>query len=464
MISNDSNTVRKDVSFEIALTEYRGKVYGYSCSEFIINDTLYYIVKRVKGNINGDVCEVKDEEILSYNFHGRLDKGVKVIHTFRKNKQDSTWHLDGTWKTTATKNYYSLSGKTELKEEKDLANSKLFPHLEEMKLTKDVAFYQDMKKTSRDNEIVIHFVPRKTERPVTMIQQELKKADLTATNTAEGKKPDVTVAPLHLIVEKKEETMQPEQKKTDIVSISVQPDVKKTNENSTNPADIKKTEPVVTSNNMATQKKETGTAPVRPEQKKTETLVVSVQPDNKKTNAVVTTPPEVKNTASVNPSDNSTIQKKEEAKPVVPPEAKKTEPVITAIQQEAKKKEPETNTAAVEVAQRKSQLNRSIFFKSDSLELVLYDNGEVDGDTVSVLLNGEVVIAKQCLKAVAYKKTILIPRDENDSTVLVLYAENLGKYPPNTGLLIIRDGDDSHKVYFSADLQTNAAVILRRKK
>jgi hypothetical protein len=51
-----------------------------------------------------------------------------------------------------------------------------------------------------------------------------------------------------------------------------------------------------------------------------------------------------------------------------------------------------------------------------------------------------------------------------DSIILVLYAENLGKYPPNTGLLVIHDGDDVYQVRFSADLQTNAAVILRRKK
>ena len=44
-VSNDSATVRKDQSFEIALTEYKDKVYGYSRSEFIVNDTLYYIVK-----------------------------------------------------------------------------------------------------------------------------------------------------------------------------------------------------------------------------------------------------------------------------------------------------------------------------------------------------------------------------------------------------------------------------------
>ena len=81
-LGNDSTTVRKDQSFEIALTEYKGKVYGYSRSEFIVEDVLYFIVKRVKGTIEGDVCEVTDDEIISYNFPKQLDKKVKVTSTF----------------------------------------------------------------------------------------------------------------------------------------------------------------------------------------------------------------------------------------------------------------------------------------------------------------------------------------------------------------------------------------------
>ena len=118
-MSNDSTTARKDQSFEIALTEYKGKVYGYSCSEFIVNDTLFYIVKRVKGTIQGDICEVTDDEIIAYNFRGKLDKGVKVTSTFRRNNTDSTWYLEGTWKTNATKRSYSVTGKVGLKEEND---------------------------------------------------------------------------------------------------------------------------------------------------------------------------------------------------------------------------------------------------------------------------------------------------------------------------------------------------------
>src|SRR5688572_25440741 len=145
-LSNDSTTIRKDQSFEIALTQYKDKVYGYARSTFIINDTLYYILKRVKGSIDGEVCEVKDDEIISFNFRGKLDKGIKVTTTFRRNQQDSTWHLSGDWKTNKTKKYYSISGKVELKEESDLSRSKIFPHLEELKMDTDVEFYAATKK------------------------------------------------------------------------------------------------------------------------------------------------------------------------------------------------------------------------------------------------------------------------------------------------------------------------------
>ncbi|HWR31893.1 MAG TPA: hypothetical protein VN451_00090, partial [Chitinophagaceae bacterium] len=159
-LHNDSATVRKDQSFEIALTEYKDKVYGYSRSEFIVNDTLYYIVKRVKGAIAGDVCEVTDDEIVSYNFRGKIDKGVKVTSTFRRNKIDSAWYLEGTWKTNVTRKYYSITGKVGLEEEKDLYASKIFPHLEELKLANDVAFYKDFKekKKAEDEPVIARIV------------------------------------------------------------------------------------------------------------------------------------------------------------------------------------------------------------------------------------------------------------------------------------------------------------------
>jgi len=119
--------------------------------------------------------------------------------------------------------------------------------------------------------------------------------------------------------------------------------------------------------------------------------------------------------------------------------------------------------AATEIALRKTEAIRTIDFKSDSLVLVLYDNGIVDGDTVSVVLNDEVIIAKQGLTEQAYRKVIKIPPSMGDSLQLVIYAENLGSIPPNSGLLIIEDGPDRYEVGFKGDMTKSPAVKLRRK-
>ena len=118
---------------------------------------------------------------------------------------------------------------------------------------------------------------------------------------------------------------------------------------------------------------------------------------------------------------------------------------------------------AAEAAVRKTQTIQSIEYASDSLVLSIYDNGIIDGDTVSILLNGGLIFSKTGLLEKPTSKTIYT-KDIPDSTQLIWYAENLGTIPPNTGLLILMDGKTRHEIFFSADLQTNAAIILRRKK
>jgi hypothetical protein len=438
LLTNDSISIRKDQSFEIALTEYRGKVYGYSRSEFIVNDTLYYIVKRVKGTIDGDMCEVKDDDIISYNFPTRLDKGVKVVSTFYRNKKDSTWYLAGSWKTNKTKNYYSVTGKVDLKEEKDLTASKIFPHLQELNLANDVAFYKDRKKemvpsvvktVESDNkklETAIKEQQSTIEEPVVALNKpETKTEDI---KTSEPKKTEsiaVTNKPGALIT--KTETRQESEKQKPVIKTEQKPIIK---------------EPVATLNKPDTKSivtKITQSTPiVQPgiENKKTETIAVPAKNDE----AVVSMKPFIE---------------KKEIKP---------EPVSVITTPETKNPIPDKKDAASFIAERKSEFSQVVNFKSDSLELALYDNGEIDGDTVSVLMNGEVILAKQGLKAVAIKKTIYITPGKDDEFTMVLYAENLGKYPPNTGLLVVHDGDDVYNVRFSADFQTNAGIIFKRKQ
>ena len=52
----------------------------------------------------------------------------------------------------------------------------------------------------------------------------------------------------------------------------------------------------------------------------------------------------------------------------------------------------------------------------------------------------------------------------DDEIRLTLVAENLGSIPPNTGLLIIQDGTERYQIRFKADMETNASVIIKKKK
>jgi hypothetical protein len=128
------------------------------------------------------------------------------------------------------------------------------------------------------------------------------------------------------------------------------------------------------------------------------------------------------------------------------------------------KPKPVPVVSAADLTKRKTEMIQSIFFNTDSVMLSLYDNGEVDGDTVSVVLNGKVIIGSQGLSTNAITKTVYLTPDLGDSLQLVMYAENLGSIPPNTGLLILQDGSDRYEIRFAGDFQKNSAIILRRRR
>jgi hypothetical protein len=64
----------------------------------------------------------------------------------------------------------------------------------------------------------------------------------------------------------------------------------------------------------------------------------------------------------------------------------------------------------------------------------------------------------------ATNKTIYLTPEMGDTINVIMYAENLGSIPPNTGLLVIREGEKIYEIRFSGDLNKNSKIILVRKK
>ena len=188
----------------------------------------------------------------------------------------------------------------------------------------------------------------------------------------------------------------------------------------------------------------------------------SLQPTSPKPAVTKTNPP------ATPPKPVATAQKPDP--PITTaPTTKAPPPVVTTVQPAPPAKKPTSPKpvaagSAADLTKRNIETIQTVYFKNDSLRFALYDNGEVDGDTVSVVINGKVFMGKKGLSTSPTSETYYITAETGDSLQLIMYAESLGSIPPNTGLLIVMDGTTRHEIRFSADLTKSAAVVFRRKR
>lgn len=152
------------------------------------------------------------------------------------------------------------------------------------------------------------------------------------------------------------------------------------------------------------------------------------------------------------PTPKPPAPKPEPPKPVEP--EKKIEPVkppVTIAPQLVKAKK-----------ERSSKLVRTIFTEADSVNLFIYDNGEIDNDTVTVFFDDQVVLDKYMITDKA--KVVTLPISKNREHVVELFANNLGTIPPNTALVVIVTGKKRYELFASYDLKTNAKIVFKYGK
>ena len=111
---------------------------------------------------------------------------------------------------------------------------------------------------------------------------------------------------------------------------------------------------------------------------------------------------------------------------------------------------------------RKIIYTKDLEIGSDSIRVSLYDNGEIDGDTVTVFLNGKPVIVHQELTARAVNIYLTLDNSK-DVNEVSLFAENLGKIPPNTALMVVTDGISRFEVFLSSTYTQNATVRIKKR-
>ncbi len=396
-----NDTTQQNYRYEIAISIEKGKYYGYSHQYFILGDKEYHGVKKLKIKRDGNEITTEEVELIVHNYPIPPAKGVHQLNTLTLEIKGDVMILSGGYKTNRTRDYRPLTGYVHVERTNDYKQSALVPHLQELNLAKNLAFLNETPEPE-DNFVL---KPVTSDDDIKSIVIAAQKKE-TSTQIKAASAPGVTIPQVAAIKE----------------------------------PEVKKEMPVVAA------------APVQKEVKQT-------APAIKETPKVAE--PAVVKTA---PAKTPVPQKLEPpvTKPAEPPVVK----TVVPAPQPVKKSQPVVAdpTAAVDLANRKVETIKALYFKSDSLTLTLYDNGEVDGDTVSVVMNGQVIMPKVGLSTNAVKKTIYTNEIAGDSIQLVMYAESLGTLPPNTGLLIVNDGGDRYEIRFSGDLQKSSAIVFRRKK
>ncbi|MEO7307298.1 MAG: hypothetical protein ABIR78_07025 [Ferruginibacter sp.] len=167
------------------------------------------------------------------------------------------------------------------------------------------------------------------------------------------------------------------------------------------------------------------------DKKKTDTVVKNVVPPKRKDSL----PPVVKIIPPQIPKDS--------LPPVVNP------PVVV-------KKEnlplPKTFT------ERKNKEQSRITVDVKSINLKVYDNAIMDGDTVSILYNGKLLLSHQLLSEKAIELNLELDEKQTHHEI-ILFAENLGSIPPNTALIVITAGTKRYELFASASLEENAVLV-----
>ncbi|MBS1915860.1 MAG: hypothetical protein JST87_06255 [Bacteroidetes bacterium] len=117
---------------------------------------------------------------------------------------------------------------------------------------------------------------------------------------------------------------------------------------------------------------------------------------------------------------------------------------------------------SIHLQPRSTQVVKTLDIDDPNIKIQLYDDAEVDGDTVTVFINNKLLLYRQRLTEIPLD--IYFNAFANTEYELVMYADNLGTIPPNTALMVVTAGTKKFEVYLSSSEQKSAAVKFVYKK
>jgi hypothetical protein len=96
------------------------------------------------------------------------------------------------------------------------------------------------------------------------------------------------------------------------------------------------------------------------------------------------------------------------------------------------------------------------------VKISIWDNGQVDGDVVTIYLNGKIILENYTVKTIA-KVIDIVLQDGNEKDVIKIVALNEGTLPPNTAAIKIETSTEDYPILTQAKLNEVRVIYLKKK-
>lgn len=108
---------------------------------------------------------------------------------------------------------------------------------------------------------------------------------------------------------------------------------------------------------------------------------------------------------------------------------------------------------------RENKLVKKIITNSKTVSIDLFDNGTIDNDTIIVFDNKKLLVNKKRLSYKAIHLEFNFTESSREHEVIIV-AHNMGTVPPNTALLLLKDGKNRQEYFITSTNKINAKILI----
>ena len=108
---------------------------------------------------------------------------------------------------------------------------------------------------------------------------------------------------------------------------------------------------------------------------------------------------------------------------------------------------------------RENKLVKKIITNSKMVSIDLFDNGTIDNDTIIVFDNKKLLVNKKRLSYKAIHLEFNFTENSREHEVIIV-AHNMGTVPPNTALLLLKDGKNRQEYFITSTNKINAKILI----